>query len=60
MLLSDGGDIALTFADDRQSDAKWSTLGIKAQSFADISPENFEIVDLGPEIRLTFYCVRNP
>ncbi len=60
MLLSDGGDIALTFADDRHSDAKWSTLGIKAQSFADIDPENFEVVDLGPEIRLTFDCVRKP
>jgi hypothetical protein len=59
MLLSDGGEIALTFADDRHSAAKWSALGVDAQSFAEISPENFDVVDLGPEIPLTFDCVRN-
>ncbi len=59
MLLSDGGEIALTFADDRLSTAKWATLGVDAQSFAAISPENFEVVDLGPEIGLTFDCVRS-
>jgi hypothetical protein len=60
MLLSDGGEIALTFADDRRSTAKWSTLGVDAQSFADIAPEEFEVVDLGPEIPVTFACARNP
>lgn len=60
MLLSDGGEIALTFADDRLSAAKWSTLGVEAQSFADMGPENFEVVDLGAEIGATFDCVRNP
>lgn len=60
MLLSDGGEIALTFADDRHSAAKWATLGVDAQSFAGISPENFEVVDLGQEIGVTFDCVRNP
>jgi hypothetical protein len=60
MLLSDGGEIALTFADDRRSPAKWSALGIDAQSFSDISPANFEVVDLGPEIPATFDCKRNP
>lgn len=60
MLLSDGGEIALTFADDRLSTAKWSTLGVDAQSFSEISPANFDVVDLGPEIPATFDCVRNP
>jgi hypothetical protein len=60
MLLSDGGEIALTFADDRHSTAKWSTLGVDAQSFSDISPANFDVVDLGPVIPATFDCVRNP
>lgn len=55
-----GGEIALTFADDRRSTAKWSTLGIDAQSFSDISPANFDVVDLGREIPATFDCVRNP
>ncbi|MCO1654006.1 hypothetical protein [Pseudonocardia humida] len=60
MLLSDCGEIALTFADDRLSTAEWESLGVDARSFADIAPEDFEVVDLGPEIELTFDRVRNP
>jgi hypothetical protein len=60
MLLSDGGEIALTFADDRLSTAKWSTLGVDAQSFSEISPADFDVVDLGPEIPATSDCVRKP
>jgi hypothetical protein len=60
MLLSDGGEIPLTFADDRTSDAKWSELGIDAQSFSGITVDQFEVVELGPEIELTYDCVRNP
>lgn len=60
MLLADGGDIALTFADDRNNTAKWSDLGIDAQSFSDIAVDQFEVVELGDEIPLTYDCVRNP
>ena len=60
MLLSDGGQIPLTFADDRTSNAKWSELGIDAQSFSNIPVDQFEVVDLGQEIPLTYDCVRNP
>jgi hypothetical protein len=60
MLLSDGGNIALTFADDRTSTAKWSSLGITSQSFNSIGVDNFEVVDLSSEIRSTNDCVRNP
>jgi hypothetical protein len=60
MLLSDGGEIALSFADDRHSAAKWSALDVQPQSFAAISPESFDVVDLGPEIGVTFDCARNP
>lgn len=60
MILSDGGYIALTFADDRTSTAKWSELGIDSHSFNTISVDQFEVVDLGDEIPLTFNCVRNP
>jgi hypothetical protein len=60
MLLSDGGNIALTFADDRTSTSKWAAQGITAQSFAAIGVSDFEVVDLGPEIALTDNCVRNP
>jgi hypothetical protein len=60
MLLTDGGDIALTFADDRNNSAKWPDLGIEAQSFSDIGVDQFEVVELGEEIPLTYDCVRNP
>jgi len=60
MLLSDGGQIPLTFADDRTSAAKWADLEIDAQSFGAIPVDEFEVVDLGPDIALTYDCVRNP
>ncbi|MDT5328404.1 MAG: hypothetical protein QOF25_5556 [Mycobacterium sp.] len=60
MLLSDGGEIALTFADDENSTAKWADLGIDSQSFKELTPDQFEVVDLDPEIELTYECIRNP
>ncbi len=60
MLLSDGGTIALTFADDRTTTAKWAAQGVTPQSFAAIAVDDFEVVDLGAEIALTDDCVRNP
>jgi serine/threonine-protein kinase len=59
MLLSDGGEIPLTFADDRTSTAKWSELGIDAQSFNAIAPNDFDVVGLSEEVPLTYECVRN-
>jgi serine/threonine-protein kinase len=59
MLLSDGGQIALTFADDRTSKAKWADLELDAQSFSAITPAQFEVVELGEEIPLTYDCVPN-
>lgn len=59
MLLSDGGQVPLTFADDRTSATKWVDLGIDSQSFSDITVDQFEVVDLGPEIELTYDCVLN-
>ena len=60
MLLSDGGEIALTFADDKTSTAKWADLGIDSQSFKELTPDQFEVVDLDPDIEVTYECVRNP
>ena len=59
LILSDGGNIALTFADDRLSSNKWSTLGIDSFSFTSVAVSDFEVVALGAEIPLTFNCVRN-
>jgi hypothetical protein len=60
MLLSDGGTIPLTFADDRTTKAKWQSVGITALSFAAIKVDDFDVVDLSAEITLTDNCVRNP
>ncbi|MDT5340009.1 MAG: serine/threonine kinase PknH [Mycobacterium sp.] len=60
MFLSDGGEIALTFADDRTSIAKWADLGIDSGSFSAIPPDAFEVVELGADVPLTYDCVRNP
>jgi hypothetical protein len=60
MILSDGGNIALTFADDRLATAKWSALGIVPQTFNSIGVGNFDVVDLSAEIPLTYDCVRAP
>jgi hypothetical protein len=60
MILSDGGEIPLTFAADRLSTAKWASLGVEPSSFASIGVDDFEVVDLTAEIALTFRCKRNP
>ncbi len=60
MLLSDGGNIALTFADDRTTTAKWAAQGITAQSFEAITVDDFDVVDLSANVALTDDCVRNP
>lgn len=59
MLLADGGQVPLTFADDRTSAKKWSEMGIDAQSFGGITVDQFEVVELGNEVNLTYECVRN-
>ena len=60
MLLADGGQVPLTFADDRTSTAKWAELGIASDTFSAITPDAFEVVELGPDVPLTYDCVRNP
>ena len=60
MLLSDGGTIPLTFADDRTSTAKWSSLGITALSFSAITVDDFEVVGFSTPVAQTDDCVRNP
>lgn len=57
---ADGGQVPLTFADDRTSTKKWAELGIQAQSFKGITVDQFEVVELGAEVKLTYDCVRNP
>ena len=59
IVLSDGGNIALTAQSDRFTTAKWSTLGIDSYSLADLAVTDFEIIDTGDPITLTYDCVRS-
>lgn len=59
MLLADGGNVALTAQDDRTTAAKWSGL-LEPRDLEAIGPRDFEIVDGGAAIPLTYDCVRTP
>ena len=61
MILSDGGNIALTAADDRFTSAKWDdVLPSGSTGLAAIQVTDFVMVDAGSRIPLTYDCVRNP
>jgi hypothetical protein len=59
IVLADGGTIALTAQSDRFTTATWDGLGIDAYSLGDLEVTDFEIVDTGPTIGLTYACVRS-
>ncbi len=58
IVLADGGSIALTAQSDRFTSAKWAELGIDSYSLADLEVTDFEVLDTGGEIPLTYDCVR--
>jgi hypothetical protein len=59
MLLADGGTITLTARSDRFTAAKWADL-LDSRDLAALRPSDFEMVDGGERIPLTYDCVRNP
>jgi hypothetical protein len=59
MLLSDGGNIALTGASDRFSNVKWTTVGVNSQSLKLLKVTDFEVVDMGAPIQWNGDCDRN-
>jgi len=59
MFLSDGGNIALTAQDDADTKAKYADLDFDSHSLQALKVTDFEVVDMGTPIRLTFDCVRN-
>jgi serine/threonine-protein kinase len=59
MLLADGGNIALTARSDRSTSAKWAGL-LDTRDLAALRPSDFEMIDAGARIPLTYDCVRNP
>jgi len=61
MILADGGNIALTAADDRFTVAKWDdVLPSGSTGLAAIHVTDFEMIDAGNRIPLTYDCVRTP
>jgi serine/threonine-protein kinase len=59
MLLSDGGNMALTFASDQFTTHKWAEVGVTAQSLTALQVSDFQVVDLGSTVS-TGGCTRNP
>jgi serine/threonine-protein kinase len=62
MYLSDGGNIPLMVQSDQFTQHKWSDadLGLDTHSLFGIAPTDFDVVELGPIVNLTYDCVRNP
>ncbi len=60
MYHADGGNIALTAQSDRFTQAKWSQVGLGPRDLAALKVEDFEVIDHGSPIPVTFDCVRTP
>lgn len=58
MLMADGGNIALTAQSDTLSDVKWADVGFDANSLTALKATDFEVIDTGPTIDVTFNCMR--
>jgi serine/threonine-protein kinase len=57
MYHADGGNIALTAQSDRHTTAKWDDL-LGPHDLGALSVEDFEVIDHGAPIELTYDCVR--
>jgi serine/threonine-protein kinase len=60
MFLADGGNITLTAQNDADTKAKYADLDFDSHSLYSLKVTDFEVVDLGTPIHLTYNCVRNP
>lgn len=64
MVLSDGGNIALTAESDLYTTTTWDELGIDSRVFdltpgaAQVLATDFEVLDTGPRIGETYECER--
>ncbi len=65
IVLSDGGNVALTAESDRFTSRNWAELGINSRVFDQAVPaqpvraQDFEVLQTGPRIVETYDCVRN-
>jgi serine/threonine-protein kinase len=60
MFLSDGGMIALTAQSDEDTIAKYADMGFGPHELAALKVTDFEVLEMGPPVPLTYNCVRNP
>ncbi len=60
MFLADGGNIALTAQNDADTKTKYADIDFDSHSLGALKVTDFEVVDMGTPIHLTFNCVRNP
>jgi len=59
MFLSDGGNIALTAQSDADTTTKYADLNFGPHDLQPLKVTDFEVLDFGKPIRLTYDCVRN-
>jgi serine/threonine-protein kinase len=59
MFDADGGQMALTAQSDRFTRAKWEGL-LGASDLASLHVTDFEVIDHGPILPVTYDCVRVP
>lgn len=59
MFLADGGSIALTAQNDKDTVTKYADVGFDSHSLYPIQVSDFEVLQMPPPIPLTYNCVRN-
>jgi serine/threonine-protein kinase len=59
MYLADGGNIALTAQSDLDTTAKYADVDFGSHDLRDLKVTDFEVVDLGTPIRVSYDCARN-
>ena len=60
MFLADGGNITLTAQNDADTTAKYADVDFRPSDLQLLKVTDFEVVDGGTRIPLTYDCVRNP
>ncbi|MBX2796373.1 MAG: hypothetical protein KTR31_01850 [Myxococcales bacterium] len=61
MFLADGGNVALMGRSDQRTEAKWTDLFAQqlTRALEGIEPRDFDVVQVGDSVPLTFACERN-
>jgi hypothetical protein len=60
MILVDAGNITLSAASDTYSTHKWTDVDFTSMDLSSLAVSDFEMVDAGARINITFSCAREP